>query len=153
MTFARLLLTALAAAWFLAPAPAASDLSPRPVVNPQYEAAEKAAKAGDFKKSIGLLAPMLKAQPKNADALNLMGYSHRKMGELDKAMAYYAAALKEDPKHRGAHEYIGELYLMMGNLAKAEEHLAKLDDLCFFGCSEYTDLKNAIAAYKAKPKS
>lgn len=149
----RLLPTTLAAAWLLAAAPAAADLSPaaKPA-NPQYEAAEKAVKAGDFKRAIGLLEPMYKAQPKNADVLNMLGYSHRKLGEIDKAMAYYTAALKEDPKHRGAHEYLGELYLMMGNLAKAEEHLAKLDDLCFFGCAEYTDLKNAIAAYKAKKK-
>jgi tetratricopeptide (TPR) repeat protein len=152
MIFARGLLTTLAAAWLLAAAPAVADLSPAKPANPQYEAAEKAVKAGDFKRAIGLLEPMRKAQPKNADVLNMLGYSHRKLGELDKAMAYYTAALKEDPKHRGAHEYIGELYLMLGNLAKAEEHLAKLDDLCFFGCDEYTDLKNAIAAYKAKRK-
>jgi tetratricopeptide (TPR) repeat protein len=143
------------AAWMLTGVPSAgrADLSPRPAANPQYEAAEKVVKAGDFTHAIGLLEPMHQKEPKDADVLNLLGYSHRKLGMLDKAMAYYTAALKENPKHRGAHEYIGELYLMMGNLAKAEEHLAKLDGLCFFGCAEYTDLKNAIAAYKAKKKS
>jgi len=28
-----------------------------------------------------------------------------------------------------------------------------LDDACFFGCDEYTELKNAIAAYKTKTGS
>ena len=37
---------------------------------------------------------------------------------------------------------------MTGNLAKAEEHLARLDKLCFFRCKEYSDLKAAIAKYK-----
>ena len=37
----------------------------------------------------------------------------------------------------------------IGDLAKAEERLEKLDDICFFGCGEYTDLKAAIEAYKS----
>jgi hypothetical protein len=54
------------------------------------------------------------------------------------------------PKHRGAHEYIGEAYLMVGNVAKAKEHLAQLDKLCFFGCSEYSELKKAISEHETK---
>ena len=46
------------------------------------------------------------------------------------------------------HEYIGEAYLMLGNLAKAKEHLAALDRLCFFPCSQYRDLKKAVEAYE-----
>jgi lipoprotein NlpI len=61
---------------------------------------------------------------------------------------HYNQALSLDPKHRGAHEYIGEAYLMVKNSAKAKEHLAQLDKLCLFSCQEYTDLKNAIAAYE-----
>lgn len=36
----------------------------------------------------------------------------------------------------------------MGNLVKAKEHLAALNKLCFFGCEEYTDLKEAISKYE-----
>lgn len=57
-----------------------------------------------------------------------------------------------DPKHRGAHEYIGEAYLMLGNVAKAREHLARLDRLCTFSCSEYRDLKKAIETYEKTGK-
>ena len=73
-------------------------------------------------------------------------------GKLDLAFKHYGEALRLDPRHRGAHEYIGEAYLMKGDLAKAKEHLAQLDRLCFFGCTELTDLKQAIAAYEKKGK-
>lgn len=87
----------------------------------------------------------------NADWHNLMGYSHRKATNPDLATAehHYDEALRLNPKHRGALEYSGELYLMKGELPKAEARLAALDKLCTLPCEEYTDLKKAIAAYKA----
>ncbi len=57
--------------------------------------------------------------------------------------------MRINPKHRGALEYSGELYLMTGDLAKAEQRLAALDKACTFGCGEFSDLKKAIAQYKA----
>ena len=65
---------------------------------------------------------------------------------------HYNEALRLDPRHRGAHEYLGEAYLMVGNLPKAKEHLSALDKLCFFPCSEFAELKKAVAEYEAKPK-
>jgi len=90
-------------------------------------------------------------QPQSADWNNLMGYSLRKSKTPDLAGAesYYNAALRIDPKHRGALEYSGEMYLMKGDLATAEQRLAALDKICTLPCEEYTDLKKAIAAYKA----
>jgi tetratricopeptide (TPR) repeat protein len=87
----------------------------------------------------------------SADWNNLMGYTHRKAKTPDFAAAerYYDEALRIDPKHKGALEYSGELYLMLGNVAKAEQRLAALDKVCFLPCEEYTDLKKAIAAFKA----
>lgn len=87
----------------------------------------------------------------NADWNNLMGYSHRKARTPDYAAAerYYDAALAINPKHKGALEYSGELFLMIGDLNRAEQRLAALDKACFLPCSEYTDLKNAIAKFKA----
>jgi tetratricopeptide (TPR) repeat protein len=87
----------------------------------------------------------------SADWNNLMGYSHRKAKVPDYAAAerYYDEALRIDPKHRGALEYSGELYLMKGDLAQAEQRLAALDKACRWGCEEYTDLKKAIAGFKA----
>jgi len=87
----------------------------------------------------------------SADWNNLMGYSLRKGPTPDYAAAekFYDAALRIEPRHRGALEYSGELYLMTGNLAKAEERLAALDKACFVPCEEYSDLKKAVARYKA----
>ena len=87
----------------------------------------------------------------SADWNNLMGYSLRKgkTPDLDGAEKYYDEALRIDPKHRGALEYSGELYLMMGDLPKAEERLSRLDKICRLPCDEYTELKKAVAAYKA----
>jgi hypothetical protein len=91
----------------------------------------------------------------SADWNNLQGYSHRKAKSPDYAAAerYYAAALAINPRHRGALEYSGELFLMLGDLPRAEQRLASLDRECFLPCSEYTDLKNAIAQFKAKGNS
>ena len=87
----------------------------------------------------------------SADWNNLMGYSLRKGPAPDYAAAekFYDTALRIDPKHRGALEYSGELYLMTGDLPKAEQRLATLDKVCTLPCEEYTDLKKAVARYKA----
>jgi len=87
----------------------------------------------------------------DADWNNLMGYSLRKGSTPDFAGAekFYDEALRINPWHRGALEYSGELYLMTGDLAKAEQRLAALDRECTFGCKEFSDLKKAIAQYKA----
>ena len=92
---------------------------------------------------------MLKAvetDPENADVYNLLGYSHRNLEKNDKAFVYYEKALSLDPRHKVTHEYIGELYLKLKQPEKAKEHLAKLDSICFFGCEEFDELKEAIQA-------
>jgi Flp pilus assembly protein TadD len=89
--------------------------------------------------------------PASADWNNLMGYSLRKakVPDYDAAERYYDEALRIEPQHRGALEYSGELYLMKGDLPKAEQRLAALDKACRLPCDEYTELKKAVAAYKA----
>ena len=87
----------------------------------------------------------------SADWNNLMGFTMRKSKspDLEASEKFYDAALRIDPKHRGTLEYSGELYLIKGDLPKAEERLAALDKICTLSCSEYRDLKKAIAHYKA----
>ncbi len=121
--------------------------------NPDYAQAVKLVEAGDHGAAIPLLQKALTADPKNADAENYLGYSYRKTGNIDKALEHYGKALALDPKHRGANEYLGELYLEQGEIAKAEERLSVLDSACFFGCEEYSELKEAIETYKAKQGS
>ena len=117
---------------------------------PEMVEAEKAISANNYEAAIPLLEKVVAKEAKNADALNYLGYSYRKLGNFETSKSYYDKALAADPKHRGAHEYIGELYLKLGDLQSAEKHLERLDDLCFFGCDEYYDLKEAIEQYKAE---
>ncbi|MEQ8348549.1 MAG: tetratricopeptide repeat protein [Sneathiellaceae bacterium] len=118
--------------------------------DPDLMAGRKAIEMQDWQAATTALNAYVQRDPNSADAYNWLGYAQRNLGNYDAAFAAYAAALKIDPEHKGAHEYVGEAYLKTGNLAKAEEHLKALDDLCLFGCAEYTALKEAVAAYKAK---
>ena len=118
-------------------------------MSPEMKEAGKAMKSGDFEAAIPWLEKAVKAEPKNADAYNWLGYAHRNAGDLDASAAAYEKALGLAPRHRAALEYQGELFLKLGQLEKAEANLDRLDGLCWFGCDEYDDLKEAIAAYQA----
>ena len=117
-----------------------------------YEQGVKAVKAKDYGAAMGLFKKAVAANPKDADAWNYLGYSHRQMQQFDPALVAYRKALAIDPKHLGANEYLGELYLQTGDLAKAKEQAKKLYDLCFTGCEEEDDLKKAIEVYVAAHK-
>jgi len=133
----------------------AADTSPGPArapEDPDVASGRKAVDAQDWKAAIDSFTRAAARDPRNADAQNLLGYSWRKSGNLDQAFKYYSEALRLDPGHKGAHEYIGEAYLMVNNLPKAEEHLTRLDKLCFLPCSEYSDLKKAVEKYKTTAK-
>ena len=113
---------------------------------------QAAAQQNDWKSAAAAMQTALQSSPNNADYHNLYAYSLRKSGtsQMDLVFKHYNEALRLDPKHRGAHEYIGEAYLMVGNVAKAKEHLGQLDKICFFGCSEFNELKQSISTYEAK---
>lgn len=121
--------------------------------DPNFTTARQMIEEGKYAEAIPLLDKVVAADKENADAFNLLGYSHRRIGNNEDALTHYQAALALEPRHRGANEYLGELYLILDDLPKAEERLEVLDEACFFGCEEYTELKNAIAAYKAKTGS
>ena len=120
--------------------------------DPVLEKVSDATKRQDWAGAQGVLKEALSANPGNANYHNLYAYSIRKGANPDMSLVFkhYNEALRIDPKHRGAHEYIGEAYLMVGNVAKAREHLGALDKLCFFPCSEFNDLKKAIAEHEQK---
>ena len=131
-----------------------ADSTPAVKTDPVIEQATKATSSKDWPQAQAILKDALARDPNNPDYHNLYAYSVRKGANPDMNLVFkhYNEALRIDPKHRGAHEYIGEAYLMVGNLPKAKEHLSSLDKLCFFPCSEFTDLKKAIASYEAKPR-
>ena len=110
-----------------------------------YEQAEAAIKAGDFAAALPILASITTAEPENADAWNLLGFSSRKTGDLEAAALAYAKALTINPGHLGALEYQGELFLEMGRPDEAKANLLTLQSLCG-GCEEAADLQEAITA-------
>jgi Tfp pilus assembly protein PilF len=120
--------------------------------DPNYTRAKAMIEGRDYANALPLLQQVVTKDPKNADAYNLMGFATRKSGNANGSLQYYQQALAIDPRHLGAHEYIGEAYLMLDQPAQAEQHLARLDSLCVFGCAEYRLLKTAVANYKAGRK-
>ena len=155
----KTLVLALALAAGLVVAPmlraAGMDSGPGPNVRPEdpdYASGKKAVEAQNWKMALDSFGRVAAREPNNPDVQNYLGYVYRKSGDLDQAFKYYNEALRLDPSHRGAHEYIGEAYLMVNNLPKAEEHLARMNNLCYLPCSEYSDLKKAVERYKSAAK-
>lgn len=102
----------------------------------------------DWKAAIAQFTSAVGANPKDADANNMLAYSYRKSGDLANAFRYYKIALTIDPKHKGALEYQGEAFVMAGKMTDAKANLAKLKSLgCATTCENYKDL----AAFIAKP--
>ncbi len=110
--------------------------------------ARKEIKKRDYKDAVKLLTRVVRDQPKNADAYNLLGFSSRKLDKLETAKKHYDRALAIDPEHKGALEYLGELYLETGDLVAAEALLVRLVAACPDGCEERDDLAEEIAGFK-----
>ena len=115
---------------------------------PDLTLANAQIKAGDYRAAIVTLNGLHRLD--DANVLNLLGFSHRKLGLVDVGMRYYFAALERAPNHTGVHEYLGEAYLQKDDLAKAEIILKKIDNLCGTGCKAYRELAKHIDAYKLK---
>ncbi len=113
-----------------------------------YATALKAVEAEDYREAVRLLNEVVAAEPRNADALNHLGFSYRRLGRLNEAVAAYARALKADPDHLGANEYLGRAHLALGRISEAAARLAHLWNLCGPSCEAYRSLNRAIEAYK-----
>jgi tetratricopeptide (TPR) repeat protein len=124
-----------------------TDSTPSAAQADTYKQAKDLVDAKEFAKAIPLLEQTLHDKGPSADALNLLGFSYRKLGDTNKGLDYYLQALKLEPNHLGANEYLGELYLELNDLAKAEDRLQVLKQACG-SCEESQDLQEAVAAFK-----
>jgi len=104
--------------------------------------------ASNFASAIDMLSEILRFEPENADAYNLLAYSQRNVGEFDAAMENYNKALQIDPKHANALEYQGELFLKLGKTEDAQKNLVLISEICPGGCDAKTQLEAAIERAK-----
>jgi tetratricopeptide (TPR) repeat protein len=118
-------------------------------LDPDFAAGKRALLAENWTAATAALELAVLRDPRNADIRNYIGYAYRRLRDMGPAMGNYQQALLFNPRHRSAREHLGELYLALGEPAKAEEQLAALGEICLILCDELTDLKRAIAAYKA----
>jgi len=110
-----------------------------------YADAKAAVYAGNYAAAIPMLKDITAAEPQNADAWNLLGFSSRKSGDMKAASKAYAKALKINPGHLGALEYQGEMFVQTGQADKAKANLDKLKSLCGT-CEEMQDLEKVMKA-------
>ena len=98
-----------------------------------------------YEKAQKLLIKSNKKKPDNADTLNYLGFTTRKLGDFENGEKYYLQGLAIDPKHIGINEYLGELYVATNRHNLAVERLEVLSSC---DCKEYEDLKAIIAGEK-----
>ena len=104
---------------------------------------EKAKKR--YEKAQKLLLKSNSKKPNQADTLNYLGFTTRKLGDYEKGEKYYLQGLEIEPNHVGINEYLGELYVATNRLNLAKERLKILENC---NCKEYTQLKEVIEGTK-----
>ena len=112
----------------------------------KYEKKGKVEKAQKrYAKAQKLLLKSNKKKPLQADTLNYLGFTTRKLGDYEKGEDFYLQGLKIEPNHKGINEYLGELYVVTKRIDKARERL-KVLETC--NCEEYKELKEIIEGTK-----
>ena len=112
----------------------------------KYEKKGKIEKANKrYEKALALLIKSNKKNPNQADTLNYLGFTTRKLGDYAGGEKYYLQGLDIDPTHNGINEYLGELYVATNRLDLAKERL-KILESC--NCEEFTELKKVIEGTK-----
>jgi len=112
----------------------------------KYEKKGKKEKANKrYQKAQKLLIVSNKKNPRQADTLNYLGFTTRKLGDYETGEKYYLLGLEIEPNHKGINEYLGELYVATNRINLAKERL-KVLETC--NCEEYDELKEIIEGKK-----
>lgn len=105
-----------------------------------------------YDEALASLAAARAAFGPHPDILTYEGYAWRKKGDFARAEQFYRQALAVDPDHIGTIEYYGELKVATGDVAGAKKMLARLDQLCAFGCADAEELRRWIALGHEPPR-
>ena len=112
----------------------------------KYEKKGKIEKAQKrYAKAQKLLLKSNKKKPLQADTLNYLGFTTRKLGDFEKGEEFYLQGLQIEPNHNGINEYLGELYMFTNRMDLAKERLNVLKSC---NCKEYNQLKEIIEGTK-----
>ena len=112
----------------------------------KYEKKGKLDKAKKrYLKAQKLLLKSNEEKPNQADTLNYLGFTTRKLGDFENGEKYYLQGLAIKPDHIGINEYLGELYVATNRMDLAKERL-KVLETC--NCEEYNELKEIIEGSK-----
>jgi tetratricopeptide (TPR) repeat protein len=112
----------------------------------KYEKKGKTEKAQKrYAKAQKLLLKSNKKKPLQADTLNYLGFTTRKLGDYKGGEEFYLQGLQIEPNHTGINEYLGELYVVTNRIAMAKERLEVLKTC---NCEEYDELKEIIEGTK-----
>ncbi len=112
----------------------------------KYEKKEKTDKAKkNYEKAKKFLVKSNDKNPNNADTLNYLGFTTRKLGDYENGEKYYLQGLAINPNHYGINEYLGELYVATNRIELAKERLKVLENC---NCKEFNELKAVIEGTK-----
>jgi len=112
----------------------------------KYEKKGKIEKAQKrYVKAQKLLLKSNEKKPLQADTLNFLGFTTRKLGDYEGGEDFYLQGLKIEPTHNGINEYLGELYVVTNRMDMAKE---RLEVLRTCNCEEYDELKEIIKGTK-----
>ena len=112
----------------------------------KYEKKGKTEKAlKKYAKAQKLLLKSNAEKPMQADTLNYLGFTTRKLGDYEGGEKFYLQGLQIEPNHNGINEYLGELYVVTNRMDMAKE---RLEVLKACNCEEYEELKEIIDGTK-----
>ena len=112
----------------------------------KYEKKGKVEKAQKrYAKAQKLLLKSIDKKPLQADTLNYLGFTTRKLGDYEGGEEFYLQGLQIEPNHTGINEYLGELYVVTNRMDMAKERLEVLKTC---NCEEYGELKEIIEGTK-----
>ena len=107
--------------------------------------AKKYEKKGKIDKAQKLLLKSNEKKPLQADTLNYLGFTTRKLGDYEGGEKFYLLGLQVEPNHNGINEYLGELYVATNRMDMANERLEVLKNC---NCEEFDELKEIIEGTK-----
>ena len=158
LIYTLLIIVALTSNSFSAGTSSSSDNDSSPKVSDYtkaknlVKAAKKYEKKGKIEKAQKRYAKaqklLLKSnikKPLQADTLNYLGFTTRKLGDYEKGEEFYLQGLQVEPNHNGINEYLGELYIATNRMDLAKERLNVLKSC---NCKEYNQLKEIIEGTK-----